>query len=426
MEPDRDMPDLSEATCTPTYRNEVLLPRPGSRGFLSLLGFLTPTLPLFESLARQLAIPQGVLFGLYDALILLSGLRLVYLWPHHRPRRGIYVAVRLFVAYVLMRNLLPILAHPSIENEKNLLLLFHTVVPYGWFILGAHALVHKPLQVAFAKSYTAGAVAAVLWTIAIVGSGLGAAQGSQWVFATLALNTNQNNLGLLFVIACALVLGSRAGRAQLQRNLLLAAFIIGTAVAFSRSAYLGLAATLVCGWRRSKTLVVAALYFVCLACLVAVPRLPAAVLGRVQYTIRDGLDVSTKVRIDLWKAALEDFRHNPIFGSGLGSWSLSPASDRPEGLGNKLTYAHNYFLTLLAQLGLPGLALGLSVLGLALRAALSQRRNSTGRTAFLVIMASVAASLFGEPLLWPGTLFAFLVVVGGVSSNLRGERGAAA
>jgi O-Antigen ligase len=76
-------------------------------------------------------------------------------------------------------------------------------------------------------------------------------------------------------------------------------------------------------------------------------------------------------RVDFWEVALDDYRDNPILGSGAGSYEHYWNEHRP--FGYKIRDAHSLYVETLAELGPVGLVLLLVALGVPLAAAVLAR-----------------------------------------------------
>jgi O-antigen ligase len=82
---------------------------------------------------------------------------------------------------------------------------------------------------------------------------------------------------------------------------------------------------------------------------------------------------SAEQRFEVLKVGWQIFLDNPVIGIGLGAYPLENARYAPK-LGRRA--AHNTFLSLAAEVGLPGLLLWLACLGTVLRYAYRSRRNA--------------------------------------------------
>ncbi len=82
--------------------------------------------------------------------------------------------------------------------------------------------------------------------------------------------------------------------------------------------------------------------------------------------------LSSNGRLDLGRAAIDDFEENPIIGSGAGTYERYWLQHRSSTL--KVRDAHSLYLEVLAELGVVGLALLLVALAVPLVAAVRARR----------------------------------------------------
>jgi len=233
---------------------------------------------------------------------------------------------------------------------------------------------------------------------------------------------DHNAEGAIFVLALAVLL-ARLPRARPLEKLTLvcaiAMLVVGIAFSFSRSSYFGaLAVIALFAARRSvrglaiATIAVGALAFV----------LPAAVSARLSSGWQSSsLDASSAVRLDLWSSALRMFDAHPLFGVGY----LNYAANLPAyfiDTGNygisivqfsQLDFAHNTYLTVIAETGLvgAGMVAALVVLGWHRAWAAARSGDWAGEGAVLGLAGLGVCSAFGEVLLVPAILAALLLVI---------------
>ena len=132
---------------------------------------------------------------------------------------------------------------------------------------------------------------------------------------------------------------------------------------------------------------------------------------------RHGSDpaLALRIRLGLATGAIAMAADHPVFGVGLGRFS--DLSDRYVHVPNySRENAHNNFLQILAELGVPGLVLFLAVLGTALAAAWHEVDQSTWP-----LVAGICAYLLtcigGHPLLVPHAAFPFWMALGVAASS---------
>jgi O-antigen/teichoic acid export membrane protein/O-antigen ligase len=234
---------------------------------------------------------------------------------------------------------------------------------------------------------------------------------------------NHNAEGAVFVLALGVMLAwltqARGPAAKIASAAAIAALAVGIAYSFSRSSYLGALAviTLFAVRRSVRGLVCAAVTIGCL-----LPVLPEAVTARLATVwTSSGLDTSSALRLDLWSSALRMFDAHPLFGVGY----LNFAPQLPAYYVNTgsydayliqfplLDFAHNTYLTVLAETGLAGALLVGALIVMGWRRAWSAARsgNWTGEAAMLAFVGVGVCGSFGEVLLVPPILAAFLLVV---------------
>ncbi len=135
---------------------------------------------------------------------------------------------------------------------------------------------------------------------------------------------------------------------------------------------------------------------------------------------------SLSTRIELARAALDMAAAHPFFGIGLGRFyvlSHEYVGEMLEAQGKQSENAHNYFLQVLAELGVPGLLLFLSVVAVGLLAGVrgaGPPGPSWGLTAGLC--AFLLTCLAGHSLLVPAAAYPFWIALG-VAASLGGVSG---
>jgi O-antigen ligase len=204
-----------------------------------------------------------------------------------------------------------------------------------------------------------------------------------------ALTQNPNDLALmlnlLLPIAVALLLISRR---PLVRLALLAAITLDVAGVFStysRAGFLTLSTTfLVYLWkfrgrpeRRWAWGLAACLLAVT---LIGLPLLPDSYTERLSTItdIKADKSRSAEARWDDMFVALNLVSRHPIIGAGTGQNILALNQER----GKRWTEVHNVYLEYAVDLGLPGLAFFVALLGLSLWSTTLVQRESAGRPAF--------------------------------------------
>jgi O-antigen ligase len=289
-------------------------------------------------------------------------------------------------------------------------------------ILHADAAGHRVLTV---FSFTAAAVA-VAEIVKSHGSLVAAGSVSAANGALLAAGqtgaVNHNTEAALFVLALGVLLArfprTRNAAARAAFAAALFALAVGIAYSFSRSAYFGaIAVVAVFALRHSIRGLVGVAAGAC--CLL--PLMPAAAMARVaSIWSSGGLDADSAIRLDLWASALRMFSNHPMLGVGY----LNFSSQLPAYFRNTASYdtflvqfsmldfAHNTYLTVLAETGLVGAvpAAGLFILGWRKGWLAARNGDWAGEAALLGFIGIGVCSAFGEVLLVLPVLAAFVMV----------------
>lgn len=197
--------------------------------------------------------------------------------------------------------------------------------------------------------------------------------------------------------------------------LLLIPFLIcfrGIMVSFSRGAYIASAfGGLMTTFFRSKLLFAFTLAGLAFAVLNPV-FMPAGIRYRMATTfggdevfttdVEEVTDISATKRLDIWKGAVEMIKERPLTGFGYGTFT-SFIGDYPPGIPN--ADAHNTYITIAAEMGIPALALFLVILFLAVKNARWLLRHSEDRffKAFALgylggVFALLVVNIFGSRL----------------------------
>lgn len=192
-------------------------------------------------------------------------------------------------------------------------------------------------------------------------------------------------------------------------------------VSFNRAAWLGLlaaAAVLALFAGRSSSRVRAAV----LAGVVAA--IAAGVLNPVvRARFQSGFDMNTnRDRVFIWGRAAEIVRDHPLLGVGFGNYrrALGPYYDRVDPSFPMRTWAHNTPLSVLAEMGPPGL---LALAWIAVAAALALRRGGAlalGAAAAgvaIAVIAQVHDVLYDTKVMYPVWFALALGLAGGRSSG---------
>ena len=339
-----------------------------------------------------------------------------------RPKAWPMVLAACLVGYVLLSTLLVGGEQNGTDAWRALLLLSVPMLCLP-LIAGPDEITRRALTLfGYATACFAVAEAVTARASLAAQSGISAAD-SALVAAGQTGAVNHNAEGALFVLALGVLLARFAGTRHAATKLALAAAVgalaIGVAYSFSRSSYFGaLALIAVFAGRRSVRGVIAAAIGV--GCLM--PLLPAAVTARFDTVwSSSGLDVSSALRLDLWGSALRMFAAHPAVGVGY----LKFAPQLPDFFDNSgryatsvvqfplLEFAHNTYLSVLAETGAVGALLVGTLIVAGWRRAWSAARAGdwAGEAAVLGFAGVGVCSAFGEVLLVLPILAGFVLVV---------------
>jgi len=217
---------------------------------------------------------------------------------------------------------------------------------------------------------------------AIAAANAGLAEGTRLV----GVGIDPNELAISLVGAAAISIGLATSRALPGGWRVIAAggsvlCLIFVMLTVSRTGLLGVMLTIVLGAlfagrsRRAPLLIVGALAVSSMIVYVVAFAPPEA---RKRITASDG----GSGRDDIWKVGWRMFEANPVNGVGLGNFRLTSIDyllepgqiKRDDFILKKPKVAHNIYLETVAELGVIGLVMFLSIIGFALRCALKAAR----------------------------------------------------
>lgn len=280
---------------------------------------------------------------------------------------------------------------------------------------------------ALLAALVAGAAAAALFNVARVGEVVLSRESRSWqqfleLLATLRVNVfyaDRNAAGSFFALTLLLV----GAVAHLRsRTLLLCAlplgvglWLSGSRVALLATALAGIAALLMSTWRaptRRQKIVTA-----------AIAVLAVLVVAGAWYWYPAGRNITAmtafKIRYALAAAALNMTRDYPVFGVGLGNYFW--LSDNYAGralyeygfyVGFSRENAHNNFVQLLAELGVPGFIAFVTVIVLALRHAHGAVGSAAARWLLAALGAYLLTCFAGHPWLVADAALPFWLTMG--------------
>ena len=88
-------------------------------------------------------------------------------------------------------------------------------------------------------------------------------------------------------------------------------------------------------------------------------------------------EASFATRIAIWKGTIRMIRDHPIIGTGIGTFISVFPRYRPEGLNVIANFAHNDYLNVAAEIGIPALLVMIWLLIMAIRSGLKRGTNDT-------------------------------------------------
>jgi putative inorganic carbon (HCO3(-)) transporter len=179
------------------------------------------------------------------------------------------------------------------------------------------------------------------------------------------------------VVSCFLLLTTTSVRIRAAAAVVLAVDTLGFALTQSRGGIVGLAVGLVAAVvlaGRARPRVLAA---VLVLCAIAIGYYLAYSPSHLRGSFSGSVATSSSGRSDEWRIALRMLRNHPLNGVGLGNYVVVEPSYATQSINlnfvrlvvTRPLVAHNSYLEVAAELGLGGIALFVTVLGLALRRA---------------------------------------------------------
>lgn len=229
--------------------------------------------------------------------------------------------------------------------------------------------------------------------------------------------------------------------AQASRSLLLtlpsAIMVLALILTLSRGGWLSMAGGLavfviLVGWRsRPSPLRVAALAATMLTVmgvtLFGLDRQPLAErIKEIGEIYEEPAEITRATRISLWKSSLEMIRDHPVTGIGLGGFKSAYPSYRRDYIFKGPRFAHNDYLQIAAETGLPGLGLFLLFLVMLFREGFKVIQSGRGdfwTKAMPGMMAGMFAVLVHEladfNLMIPANALFFFTMAGMVTARAR-------
>jgi O-antigen ligase len=353
--------------------------------------------PVVDFLLRK-APGSGFLSQSWDELLLLF---IVLAWPLQMALRGrityrytgldlpiiVYTGVTMFLFFMRSGNV-------SLAVEGARVYIEYLV----WFFTGSNLILNRRQFDALTGGMVL--VAAVVAAVGVYQYAAGVQTPAQWVdqaesgirTRAFSIVVSPNVLGSFLLIsipvAAARLLASRGRLSRMLCLAALAAMLACMVFTYSRAAWLALLGvitffSLMCNPR---------LLIIMAAGLVAAAKLVPGIGTRLGYMLSPAYLASSQKagRLALWKAGLDKFWQNPLFGSGFGTYGGAVAARRIPGS----TYVDNFYLKTAVEGGLVGLLALLWLLFSAFRCGYDAYRKLSGGS-LKITAAALLAGLLG-------------------------------
>jgi O-antigen ligase len=358
------------------------------------------------SLPRRILWPTIVLIALGVASALVNATMLITEQDESAP------AVRMAWSFVLN--------HLASQNTVTVAVLF--VEGLVLFVLAAAVAARVPnARARVLRLMVAGATgAAALNTVRIVMAALQKERALPALLDYLAharvsvqysdWNAAGSFFGMVLIAALAFVTRRRSGYAACAAVIALGLWLTGSRVAMAAVLLTMIAAGIRAGYRAQterRLLALVAVGFAIAATIAGVLWYPAVRNDPVMYSV--------STRFELWKAGVQMMATAPFFGVGLGRfYELSPqyASATLQTIWRPHENAHNYFIQILAELGIPGLVLFVTITARALRHGWRTAQPPPSRFWVAGPFVFLVTCLTGHPFLVPEAAVPFWIVLG--------------
>ena len=165
----------------------------------------------------------------------------------------------------------------------------------------------------------------------------------------------------------------------------------------SRGAWVSLTASFLIliyllGRKRSgsmKSVVILALLAAAVICLAYFGR--DLIFERVNDSISsESTGSSFGTRVEIWRGALDMIRHNPITGTGIGTFIWGFPRYRPEGLNGLINFAHNDYLQAACEMGIAALFLMLWLIAAAVKTGMREAKVGSYRVGCAIGVLSLS------------------------------------
>jgi len=215
-------------------------------------------------------------------------------------------------------------------------------------------------------------------------------------------------LGMSLPLQCVYVIQKKI---KWLWHLPLLSFIV-LLLTFSRGSYVGLAGAMI--WTiiyliKQDRLASKTIYRGILGIILAVMLLFSIASVRDRFiSIFDTNEGSNIGRLEIWSEAIEVIKYNPLLGVGLGNYANFV---RPEANYREPIYAHNTYLDLASEIGIPGMLAWILLLFWGIDPLWKNEKNLFNLAASLSIFWFFLHSLFETPVFSPQILPLILVLL---------------
>jgi O-antigen ligase len=257
-------------------------------------------------------------------------------------------------------------------------------------------------------------------------------QAFAWLLAHIRLSPHHADLNaagsyyaMLLLVACGLATARRwlfAGAALIAAAL----WISGSRVALAAAVLVAIAGGILVVLRRGRRAVRPVVFALAITAVVA-----TAIWSAYPTSRNAAASTAWSIRVMLARAGLQMASDHPVFGVGPGRFYAESADYAGEELWRQGRFthenAHNNFIQVLAELGIPALILLILILAIVLREA--WRSSATDPTPSFAIMSGLIAHLLtwlgGHPLLVPEAAYPFWICAGLATAPVAVSYGAA-
>jgi len=107
-------------------------------------------------------------------------------------------------------------------------------------------------------------------------------------------------------------------------------------------------------------------------------------------TLTDTRDLSLQTRLEIWQGAVKMVRDNPLIGVGIGAFDYGFSQYRPEGFDARAVNAHNEYLNVASEMGIPASLIMFWIFIIVIAAGLKKKHFSPRRLGCAIGILSLA------------------------------------